>query len=79
MTYFLSAWVVDGAITMLETDTMPITQNHVPDIPFDLRIIAEVSGDYQDASAVRDAISLNGETLIGLDFISQVVERPTKL
>jgi hypothetical protein len=78
MTYFIAAWIVDGDITLVEADTSPITQNHAPEMPFDLRIIAEVSGEYQDAAAVRDAISLTGETLTGLDFVSQVVEWPTK-
>ena len=75
MTYFIAAWIVGGDITLVESDTSPITENHSPDSSFDLRIIAEVSGEYQYANEVRDAIFLNGETLVGLDFVSQIIER----
>lgn len=78
MTYFIAAWIVESEIALVEADTSPITQNHAPEMPFNLRIIAEVSGEYQDAAKVRDAISLTGETLTGLDFISQIIERPAK-
>jgi hypothetical protein len=78
MTYFIAAWVVDNEIVTVEADTLPILENHLPDFSFDLRIIAEVSGEYQDAQQVRDVIAISGETLTGFDFVSQVIERPSK-
>lgn len=78
MTYYISAWIVSGGISSVEADTNPITENHMPDLAHDFRVIAEVAGDYQDAGVIFPLLGWDGEALTGLDFISQVVEQPTE-
>jgi hypothetical protein len=77
MTYFIAAWIVDAEITLVESDTSPIVQNHAPDTPFDFRVIAEVDGEYQDAGVVLPLLSWDGKALSGVPIISQHVETST--
>ena len=71
MSYFSQFWIVAGEIVLVETDTSPITQNHAPDVSYDVRIIAEVDGPYEEAASILGAVSWNGENLVGLAFVSQ--------
>lgn len=73
MTYFLSAWIFDGSISTVETDTMPILENHLPDLEHNFRVVAEVSGNFQEAIQVLQSISWNGFELQGIDFVNQHV------
>ena len=71
MSYFICAWVEDSNIKLLETDTMPIVENHAPTLACDVRITGEVSGEYQQASEVIGSLSFDGNQLVGLDFVNQ--------
>lgn len=73
MSYYLSAWVSSGEIAGVETDTNLILENHMPDLSHDFRVVAEVSGQYQDASVVLPLLVWQDNSLSGLDFISQQV------
>ena len=74
MTYYISAWIVGGTVSSLECAQTPITENHMPDMAFDFRVVAEVDGEYQDASEVLPLLSWDGEALSGVSIISQTVE-----
>ena len=73
MSYFISAWVSSGAVTNVEAATDPILENHLPDVAYDARVVAEVSGEYQDAGEVFPLLGWNGSELTGLNFVSQAV------
>ena len=71
MSYHVSAWINNGSVIAMETDTLPITENHMPDQKCDYIIRAEVNGDYIEADKAHAAVSLDGDNLVGLDFVSQ--------
>ena len=71
MTYHVAAWINNGSVIAVETDTLPITENHMPDYVCDYIIRAEVSGDYIEADKAHAAVSMDGDNLVGLDFVSQ--------
>ena len=77
MTYFIASWILNDQIVMVESDTSEITQNHAPELLCDLRVIAEVEGEYQDAGVVLPLLSWDGKALSGVPIISQHVEIST--
>jgi|DEB0MinimDraft_6_1074348.scaffolds.fasta_scaffold31848_3 hypothetical protein len=74
MIYYVSAWIVDGAVSSIECAQTPITENHMPGMAFDFRVVAQVSGDYRSANELFPLMSWDGEALIGVPIISQTVE-----
>lgn len=75
MTYYICAWVSQpNTINLLGVSSAPIPDRDQHMVGADYRIVAEVSGEMKDASELLPLLSLEGQTLVGLDFISQTVE-----
>lgn len=72
--YYICAWTYGSEIVLLGSYNKEPTYNEQPFIEADYRIVAEVSGEMKDASEILPLLSLEGQTLVGLDFISQSVE-----
>jgi hypothetical protein len=72
--YYVYAWVVDQTIIMLQSNTEKESGNPQPQIECDYYIFAEVNGEFVDAGTLLQTLSLDGQTLVGADFISQTVE-----
>lgn len=72
--YYICAWISGAEITLLGSYNNRPTHNEQPFIEAEYRVVAEVSGEMKDASELLPLLSLEGQTLVGLDFISQSVE-----
>lgn len=73
MSYYISAWIVAGNIITVESDTLPITENHLPDLSCDFRVVAEVSGSYEDAVDIFPILTWDGEKLGGVPVVNQLI------
>lgn len=73
MTYYITAWVKDGAISLLETDTHPITENHAPEEEFDVMIGAEMPGAQVDGAMLLARLTVSGDKLGGVKIVKQWV------
>jgi hypothetical protein len=72
--YYICAWVLGSDIVLVGSRNAPFTHNEQPLIEADYRIVAEMSGEMKDAGELLPLLSLDGQALVGLDFISQSVE-----
>lgn len=74
MTYYICAWVSGPEIVLLGSYNYLPTYNEQPFIEADFRIVAEVSGEMKIAEELLPLLSVEGDTLVGIDLISQSVE-----
>jgi len=72
MTTYFRAWVVNGDILTVYSQETPITHSTYQG-PCDFAVDAELAGEYVDASTIMAALSVSGQNITGLDFISYTV------
>lgn len=72
MSFHIMAWVTGGNVTLIQSDTNPITQNFVPDHRSENIISAIAEGDYINAGDLMPMLSVVDDQLTGIDIIEQI-------
>jgi len=75
MTYFIQACVKDGHIFTVRSQASPVNGLAVEN-PIDFAVNAEIEGDYRDAGEILPLLSLDGQTLAGLEIVAQEAVTP---